>query len=291
MSIGYPKDYPSACSLPFNRESLDSNFKISTPNQDPYEIGSWLLFQNHQLITVDVKNPELPFGECPFESLQGAPIYIGKWKGRPCRMAFLDDAEQLDQSYRLHSLHASSPQITLAILSLAGVGLMINHWEKSSLFCGYCGHKLVRLHNEWGKQCCSCKQHHFPRIHPCVIGLIVRGDELLLVRKPEWVTGRFGLVAGFVEFGESLEEAMVREVEEETGLQVGNLRYIGSQSWPFPSQIMNGFVADYTGGDLKLQEDELEEAAWYKLTELPALPPRRSIARYLIDRAAEFIVS
>ncbi|MCK4690626.1 MAG: NAD(+) diphosphatase, partial [Desulfuromonadales bacterium] len=115
------------------------------------------------------------------------------------------------------------------------------------------------------------------------------GDEILLVRKPEWADGRFGLVAGFVEFGESLEEAMEREIREETGLQVNNLRYVGSQCWPFPSQLMTGFVADYLAGDIKLQEDELAEAAWYKLDQLPVLPPRRSIARYLIDRAGEYL--
>jgi NAD+ diphosphatase len=188
-----------------------------------------------------------------------------------------------------HSLLDRDPQIPLALLSLAGVGQMILHWERSSQHCGYCGGELRHLPGEWGKKCQSCAKRHYPRIHPCVIGLVVKGDEILLVRKPEWADGRFGLVAGFVDFGECLEEAMAREVLEETGLVINNIRYLGSQCWPFPSQLMTGFVADYVSGKIKLQVKELAEGGWYKLDQLPTIPPRRSIARYLIDQAKDYI--
>lgn len=148
---------------------------------------------------------------------------------------------------------------------------------------------MIRLQNEWGKECQACNNHHFPRIHPCVIGLIIKGDEILLARKAEWTDGRYSLVAGFVEFGECLEEAMARETAEETNIQIKNIRYIGSQSWPFPSQLMCGFVADYAGGEIELRDKELADAQWSKLDQLPTLPPKRSIARHLIDRAGEFM--
>jgi NAD+ diphosphatase len=117
--------------------------------------------------------------------------------------------------------------------------------------------------------------------------LVRRNDEFLLVRKAVWPEGRYGLVAGFVDFGESLEECVVREVREETGLEVTNIRYVGSQNWPFPSQLMAGFVADYAGGEVCVGEDELEDARWFCIGNLPAtLPGKRSIARWIIDRYA-----
>jgi NAD+ diphosphatase len=285
-----PESYPSPCALPFNNESFETNFQLSTPDQDPGDAGVWLLLKGQKMLTVPGPGgPNLPTEELLLEDEFNRPLYIGKWQGRPCRILSLQADYRLLDGMEAHSLLARNPQIPISMLSLAGVGLMILHWENRSRFCGCCGSRLTYLANEWGKTCVNCNHHQFPSIHPCVIGLIVKGDEILLVRKPEWADGRFGLVAGFVEFGESLEEAMAREIAEETGLQVDNIRYIGSQCWPFPSQIMNGFVADYAGGELKLQMDELEEAAWYRLDQLPTLPPRRSIARYLIDLATDYL--
>jgi NAD+ diphosphatase len=116
-----------------------------------------------------------------------------------------------------------------------------------------------------------------------VIVLVRRPGELLLTRKSVWPPGRYSLVAGFIDVGECLEEAVAREVLEETGVRVRNIRYAGSQCWPFPSQLMAGFIADYAGGDVVVEEKELEDARWFPLNALPQLPPRRSIARYLID--------
>ena len=286
MQLGLPDSYPSTCALPFNRESFEQQFQLSTPDQDPGGEGYWLLLEGQKLVTSnDPQTPEL-LQQLPAELNTRSALYIGNYLERPCRLLMLKSDDHLTPGC---SLQATDPQITLPLLSLAGVALMINHWERSSRFCGYCGGHLSRLEREWGKKCQECGKIHFPRIHPCVIGLIVKNDEILLVRKPEWVKGRFGLVAGFVEFGESLEQAMSREIMEETGITVDNLRYIGSQSWPFPSQIMHGFVCDYVNGDLQLQEDELEEGGWYKLDALPTLPPQRSIARYLIDSASSYI--
>ena len=156
-------------------------------------------------------------------------------------------------------------------------------WQKNSAYCANCGGSCDWNGDGWGRRCDSCQRHHFPHIHPCVIVLIRRGDELLLVRKANWVPGRYSLVAGFVDSGECLEDAVRREVREETGVEVDNIRYIGSQGWPFPSQIMAGFVADYVGGEVKIQLSELEDGGWFHVDHLPRLPSRRSIARYLID--------
>ena len=118
-----------------------------------------------------------------------------------------------------------------------------------------------------------------------MIVAVRRPGEILLTRKREWAPNRYSLVAGFLDPGECLEEAVAREVQEETGIQVTNIRYAGSQCWPFPSQVMTGFTADYAGGEVVVEEKELEDAGWFPLDALPDLPPKRSIARYLIDGA------
>jgi NAD+ diphosphatase len=176
-----------------------------------------------------------------------------------------------------------NPQLPIELLSLGGMGRMILHWEKRSRFCGYCGQPTAWLPGDWGRGCDSCKNHLFPAIHPCSIVLVTRPGEVLLTRKPNWAPNRYSLVAGFQEFGESLEETAIREIAEETGIVAHNARYVGSQCWPFPSQVMVGFVADYVGGEIQVDTDELADARWFPVADLPGLPPKRSIARYILD--------
>lgn len=285
-----PDRYDSPINLPFNRATLEEHFEFGMPDNDPGGVGFWLMIQAGQLIFLrEEETFELPGGEGPpLPSVDGfSPLYIGQWQGKPCRLLPVSKETVLPGKLQTESLFARDPQLPLDLLSLGGLGNMILHWEKVSRHCGNCSGRMKHLPGEWGKVCSACGATHFPRIHPCIIVLIRKGDELLLVRKPEWLEKRFGLVAGFVDFGENLEECVVREVREEVGIEVENIRYIGSQSWPFPSQLMTGFVADYVSGEIVLEEKELAEAGWYHKDRLPTLPPRRSIARYLIDAAVE----
>jgi NAD+ diphosphatase len=119
-----------------------------------------------------------------------------------------------------------------------------------------------------------------------VIILVVDGDRCLLARKAGWAPGRYALVAGFVDNGESLEGAVAREVEEEVGVRVRDIRYVGSQNWPFPSQLMIGFVATWAGGEIRIDRDELEDARWFPRDRLPDGPSRHSIARFILDTYA-----
>jgi NAD+ diphosphatase len=123
----------------------------------------------------------------------------------------------------------------------------------------------------------------FPRLSPAIIVRITKGELILLARNHRFPTGRFSVLAGFVEPGETLEEAVAREVREEVGIRVRNIRYFDSQPWPFPNSLMLGFTAEYAEGELVIQEDELDEAHWFGRDELPDLPPAISIARRLID--------
>lgn len=275
-----PTRYASALHLPFNRTCLDGRLQLAAPDADPGGEGAWLAFQgNDLLVSGPVDRPELPAGGHDFADR----LYLGQWDGRPCRLVRLPRATPLPQGLRQESLLAAEPLLPIELLSLGSLGRMVLHWERHSRHCPACGALLARLAGEWGKHCAGCTSHFFPQIAPCAIVLVQRPGEVLLTRKPEWAPNRYGLVAGFLEFGECLEEAAAREVLEETGVRVANVRYLGSQCWPFPSQLMCGFAADYAGGEISVDTRELADARWFPLDALPELPPKRSIARYLLD--------
>jgi len=145
------------------------------------------------------------------------------------------------------------------------------------------GGSLLFSNKETAKVCSKCSFTVYPRLNPAVIVGVKKGPEILLTRKREWQRNRYGVVAGFIEYGESAEEAVNREVFEETGIEINNLKYITTQFWPFPYQIMIGFLADYSAGELKVDRCELEEAGWFHKDHLPGLPPATSISRFLID--------
>jgi len=140
---------------------------------------------------------------------------------------------------------------------------------------------------ERAKECPQCGLLHFPRLAPAIIVLIERGDQLLLARSRRFATGMYSVLAGFVEPGESLEEAVVREIKEEVSLSVKDIRYFGSQPWPFPHSLMIGFTATYAGGEISMEDEEIEDAGWFTVDRLPPLPGKISIARKLIDSFIE----
>lgn len=162
-------------------------------------------------------------------------------------------------------------------------------WQRNHRFCSNCGEKTIRHANEFAMVCPACKYSQYPRLQPCVIVAITRHDEgnqpsILLARSPRFTIPMFSLIAGFVEVGETLEQAVAREVKEEVGVDIKNIRYMSSQPWPFPSNLMIGFHAEYAGGELVLQEDEIVEAAFYPFDQLPLLPPSGSIANRMIEQ-------
>lgn len=155
-------------------------------------------------------------------------------------------------------------------------------WRSQTRFCGSCGAKLEVHEKETAMVCPSCGRLHFPRIEPCIIVIVQKGDDILLLRHVQRNQDLWCCLAGFVETGESVEQALVREVREETSLEVCNIRYMGSQSWPFPDQLMLAFYADYKSGEIKVQEDEIFEARWFNKNEIPTSPGPGSISWRLI---------
>ena len=165
----------------------------------------------------------------------------------------------------------------------AGLARQLLHWRRAHRFCGACGAPLQRHATERAMVCPACGHTAYPRINPVVITLIARGDRILLTHKAGGLLPFWSLVAGFVEANETLEQAVAREIAEEVGLRVTNIRYAASQPWPFPNNLMFGFTADYESGEITPDGVEIAEAGWFGRDDLPPIPSRVSIARRLID--------
>lgn len=161
-------------------------------------------------------------------------------------------------------------------------GAELLNWANNTRHCGCCGAKMHR-ESEISLKCTSCGREVWPQLSPCIMVLVLKEDKALLVHARTFSRPFFGLVAGFVETGESLEQCVRREVAEETGLRISDIRYRASQSWPFPAQLMIGFTARYAGGNLSFPDGELSAGDFFSLDALPQLPPPPSLARKLID--------
>ncbi len=190
--------------------------------------------------------------------------------------------DTLPEGYEWIDLRESFHVLPEAEYRMAGKASELLYFDRQHRYCGLCGAPM-----EWGsiisKRCTQCGEEIWPKLSTAIIVLIHRGDEALLVKAKNFRRDYYGLVAGFVETGESLEECVAREVMEETGLCVENIRYFGSQPWPYPMGLMVGFHADYAEGELVLRDGELRDAAFFTRDNIPAIPGKMSMARMLID--------
>jgi NAD+ diphosphatase len=282
---------PLSVYLPFNREVLGTAFSpAKSGGQVPPKTGRWLLVQEQALIvTGAAEDPRPASGALPaaLEPAVKEPVWLGTWDGEPVWTAALAADVALPAEYRRETLvPMRGTRLPDSLLSLGGMAMQALWWQSTSGHCPRCGDATERIEGEWGKRCPGCKYEHYPHLHPAVITLVRDGDRFLLARKQEWAPGRYALVAGFVDNGESFEGAVAREVKEEVGVDVTDIEYVGSQNWPFPSQIMVGFVARYAGGDVQVDAQELEDARWFTRETLPISPSRHSIAGYIIRKYA-----
>jgi NAD+ diphosphatase len=282
---------PLSVYLPFNRESLGEAFVPAKRSaQPPEERGYWLVVQEQGLIVIpEGDHLRLPEGILPagFDVKPDRRLWLGTFQGTPCWAASLArDAAVPAGFHRETLIPMRGTRLPDDLLSLGGMALQALYWESTSGHCPRCGERTERIEGEWGKRCPRCRYEHYPHLHPAVIILVKDGERCLLTRKAAWAPGRYSLMAGFVDNGESLEGAVRREVREEAGVEVTDLRYVGSQNWPFPSQLMVGFVAAYAGGEITIDREELEDARWFPCDNLPDGPPRHSIARLILDNYA-----
>jgi NAD+ diphosphatase len=218
-------------------------------------------------------------------SVHGEPeadIYLGRLGGIDCWAVDLDGDAQPDVLVTpLLALHASVSETEWIV---AGRAVQLINWLRTHRFCGRCGVETIQVPGDRAMRCPSCRMMAFPRLAPAVITLITRDDgRALLARNANFPMPMFSCLAGFVEPGETLEQTVARETMEEVGLQVHKMRYVASQPWPFPHSLMIGFRCEWAGGEIAVDGVEIAEANWYSPDDLPAIPPKLSIARSLID--------
>ncbi len=210
--------------------------------------------------------------------------FLGNYDGVDILVAELNsEPVPLPENMHFFGLRALFGKIDRELFGLAGRAIQIIHWNRDHNFCGRCGTKMAARKNELAKKCPTCAFTCFPRLSPAVIMSVVRGDEILLGRSPHFPEGMYSTLAGFVDPGETLEEAVSREVREEVSIEIGDIQYVASQPWPFPHSLMIGFSSNYQGGTLRIDNKEIEDAGWFSRDNLPPLPSRISIARHLID--------
>jgi NAD+ diphosphatase len=169
------------------------------------------------------------------------------------------------------------------VFLLAGRAFQIANWNRMHRFCGKCGTPTEMQSKELAKKCPNCGSIFYPRISPAVIVAIVRGDEILLAHNKNFRQNWYSVIAGFMEPGETFEDCIMREVREEVGIRVTNIKYFDSQPWPFPDSLMIGFTAEHESGEIVVDGEEIEDAAWYRKDNLPQKPTLNSIAGRLID--------
>lgn len=243
-----------------------------------------LLAFNEKLLGTDagiIRLSETEISEAQVE----AHFAAGSWQGDDYSLCILKEpyAKQSPEEYvGLRSLLAKvSSEEEYDLLSRAA---QIAIWYASFVYCPRCATKLTCHSNELAKVCPSCNQHQYPRISPCIIVLVRKGDQCLLAHASRFSTGRYSTLAGFIEAGESAETAVAREIMEEVGIEVENIQYCFSQSWSFPHSLMLGYFADYKSGEIVPDGDEILLADWFDQGNLPVLPPSFTIARRLIDK-------
>jgi NAD+ diphosphatase len=280
---------PSTVYLPFNVDCLRGAFTPAKRGlKPPAAEGHWVLVQDQSLLVRPTEaGVGLPSGPRPAGLEAAEPLWLGTLGGTPCFVAAVPPEAPVPDGLRPETLvPMRGTRLPDDLLSLGGMAMQALWWESTSGHCPRCGTPTERIEGEWGKRCPRCRYEHFPHLHPAVIVLVRDRDRCLLARKAGWAPGRYALVAGFVDNGESLESAVIREVKEEVGVGVGEIRYVGSQNWPFPSQLMVGFVATYAGGEVTIDREELEDARWFPCDALPPGPSRHSIAGFIIQNFA-----
>jgi len=217
-------------------------------------------------------------------------LYLGRLGGRDCWAAELPKEAPAPAGMSWEGLRTLFTVLDDAQFALAGRAVQLVDWDRTHQFCGRCGTPTEAKRDERVRVCPACKLSAYPRVAPAIMALVRREKEILLGRSPHFPPGMYSALAGFAEPGESLEQCLAREVAEEVGVRVNNIRYFASQSWPFPHSLMIAFVCEWVSGEVRPQEAEIEEAKWFKVLQLPKLPSKISIARRLIDAVCQELV-
>ncbi|MGI9116658.1 MAG: NAD(+) diphosphatase [Gaiellales bacterium] len=211
-------------------------------------------------------------------------VHVGRHDGHAVETAQIGRDAMLPEGHVSEGLRGLHGRVADGEWAVAGRAFQLAEWDRTHRFCGVCGAPTALRDDERARACTACDFRAYPRHSPAVIVLITRGaDEVLLGRSPRFPAGMYSTLAGFVDPGESAEEAVRREIREEAGIEITEPRWFGSQSWAFPHSLMLGFTAEWASGEIEADADELEDLQWFTRDDLPVLPPPASIARRLLD--------
>ncbi len=248
--------------------------------------ASWFVFRGESLLVRADGDPAAPIADLPYADGILFRRRIGVLGKSVCWAVEVEEEVEPPEGMEFRDLRSLFSGTSEEFFRMAGRAKQIVGWNATHRFCGRCGGKTEPVSGELAKRCTRCGMLHYPRLSPAIIVLVRDGPRVLLARSPGFPRGMYSVLAGFVEAGESIEEAITREVREEVGFEVTNLRYFGSQPWPFPNSLMIGFITEYAGGELRIDPTEIEDAGWYEADDFPPIPPRVSIARAMIDAFA-----
>ncbi len=255
----YPIEFPSAA------PELDGESRL-------------ILWQNNQVLMND-RDIAWRLNDRQFEHL--SLEYVARLNGKDYFTALSAEQESDDQIYGLREI-AEFNETAFMLCSRARAHL---DWRDQHRFCSRCGQPLTQVQAEFSMQCEPCRMRFYPRIAPCIIVLVTHGRKVLLAQgEKRRGSGWYGAIAGFIESGESAEQAVAREVKEEINVDITNIEYMNSQSWPFPNQLMLGFQAEYVSGEVIPAIGEIADAQWFDIDELPEHPPMLSIAGWMIKQ-------
>lgn len=248
----------------------------------------WLIFVAEKLLANKAQPTPI---EAHWETLTFAHAYqeqivqIGALNGKPCYLIDMGNERVAEVDFQAVSLRTLLHHSEAELFEVAARAWQVMLFLRTHRFCGQCGSTMQSIDWEMAVQCSRCHHRCYPRISPCIIVSIKYQDKILLAQgKPQRERNMFSTLAGFVESGETLEQAVHREVFEEVGIQIKNLRYFASQPWPFPHSLMVGFLADFASGEIKVDGQEILEAYWFNFDQLPSIPPVFSIAGKLIKQ-------
>lgn len=254
----------------------------SSPNPDDKVIAIY-----QQQIVIDSVNEQTFYRFNDFSNIVGDDSLYLPVQVREQERIYVIELEAIADYHEPVSLRSQLHRLSYDEYHLASRALQLLTWYKQHRFCGQCGQPTVMDKKELSLVCHDCEISYYPRISPCIMCLIIRGDECLLAHHHRQPEGMYSTLAGFVEAGETLEQTLHREVMEEVGLKVKNLRYFSSQSWPFPHQLMVGYFVDYESGDIDIEDEEIADAKWFRYDNLPDIPPLTTLSGKLIETFVE----
>jgi NAD+ diphosphatase len=250
------------------------------------EADKWFVFHANKILVNQASNKTVkPY----FTDLTKYGLHLlrqqffGILDEAPCYTAELDEENRAPQGTNWHELRELLGVVTDELFAVAGYANQIMHWNQTHQYCGRCGNPTRNKADEQAKICFSCGLINFPRVTPAIIVAVVRDDTILLARSTRFRSNFYSVLAGFVEPGENLEGCVKREVKEEVGLELRNIKYFGSQPWPFPNSLMVAFTAEYASGEITIDAAEIIEAHWFSRDQLPLIPVKKTISRQLID--------